>query len=1056
MINNKGQSLLEVILAIALFGFICSALVSMSLGGFSSLRQGGEYVQAEALATQGIEAVRAIRDSAWNKIIYANSAVTSTGNVWQFVGENTSSTVGKFTRIINFASVCRDVSNNITACPGSYTDLNSKQATVTVNWLSEHNAVNTIQKVTYLTNWESREWTQTNWSGGDGQAIWSDVTKYDSEDGNLDDATAGEIKLKSSINSCGVKNWSFDNAGDYVYDSAKIEVTGGVAQLKNSGGSPIDGNTKGIWHLDEASGDIIDFSGNNNNLTNVIGSPLYGQTGKFSTSLQFNGNSSRYINNGQQISLGITGPITIDAWIYRTMAASAVEGIITKWRETGHKRSYALAVNAINHLAFYLSSDAQNETILTASSTIPLNQWVHVAGVYDGTNMRVFQNGALEGILSYGGGIADQAAFVGVSGANQLNGGNAFFNGKIDEARVSNAARWVTGFTPPTGAYGSFVYPADNPTINPINAHTVSGIDTWSGFSEIATKNGGEVYYQLSDNGGSTWKYWSGSAWAMAGSSNYNTATIVNTNIGTFTTSTSQIMFKAFLAGNGSQQVILDNVQVSCEKQYDWTFANAPDYTYNPSKIVITGGTASLADQGGGGFCSGTATVCNSFGSSPTCLAQTGCAWGGGVYGSSTNPDFGSTLNPWTTGSWGNTNPTMSRATSGGNPSGAYAKIQFPSTKNKLSGGYFQQPFVVSVAGSTATLNLDWIVSQYTGIADSLHLYAFVDTVVGTPTIGGAGQVWDSGNRTTISSWVTMSNINISSKIATAGTYYLKIAAYVDYSGTTRQYAVGFDNVLLNWSKPNFCSGTPTACNTFSNQTFCQAQGGCSWTGTATYPTDKPTINPAVVYGGNNINAWSGFNEIATKNGGEIYYQLSSDGSVWQYWNGGSWASAGVSDYNSASIINTNISAFTTSTEQIMFKAFFQSNGNQQVILDNVRVGWGENFGGGYATDGNFISSAFNMSDVSPVQILAWDQNTGGCGSCNIQLQLRTAPNSGGSPGAWTSWYGASGIGTYYINHSGTLLPTALNGNQWVQYRAELSGDGASTPILQEVRVNYK
>mgnify|MGYP003704465363 CR=1 FL=1 len=111
-------------------------------------------------------------------------------------------------------------------------------------------------------------------------------SKYLSDDGNLDNTTTGEIKLKT-LNNCNNKSWQFNISSDYTYDNNKIEVTSGVARLKNMT-TGIDSNTKALWHLDETSGDIIDYSGTGNNLSNVTGSPAYNQSGKFNTSLQFN------------------------------------------------------------------------------------------------------------------------------------------------------------------------------------------------------------------------------------------------------------------------------------------------------------------------------------------------------------------------------------------------------------------------------------------------------------------------------------------------------------------------------------------------------------------------------------------------------------------------------------------------------------------------------------------------------------------------------------------------------------------------------------------------
>jgi len=1048
-----GQSIVELIIAIAIFSLISAAITTMVVGSFTGLTRGGEQTQAEALAREGIEAVRSIKDRAWNENVYSTSSVSVNSNQWNFDGEGSTETIGKFTRVISFEDVCRDVSNNIVDCPGDYLDVQSKKVTVVVSWEVREGVLNTVRHSSYVTNWDSKEWIQTDWSGGAGQSVWSDTTKFDNDDDNLDFTTNGEIKLKISNISCSPKIWNFSNGFDYVYDTEKIEVVTEVAQLKSSGGEPIDGFTQGLWHLDEVSGSIIDYSGIGNDLVNVKGSPLYGQSGKFATSLDFNGNSSRYITNTQQTGLNITGPITIDAWVYRTSEATAGEAIVSKWRESGNRRSYSFNVNNTNHLEFWVSSNGSNLFHVEAANTVPLNSWVHVAGVYDGSNLYVFQNGNLENSLVYSSGIANKTPSFFLSGAQGFSG-VGFFNGKIDEVRISNTARWITNFTPPASSFGPVSYPADDPPINPNSTHSVSGVGSWSGFTETATKNGGEIYYQLSDDGGTTWKYWDGGAWGEATASDYNTATIINANITSFPVDTEQIMFKAFLSSDGSQQVILDKVEIDCEKQKDWDFASASDYSYDSGKIIVAGGTASLADLSVGGSCSGVPTSCNIFNTLLSCQDQGGCAWGAGLTDSTINPDFSSTLDPWTTGIWGTKNATLSRSISGGNP-GGYAKIQFPNTKKKLSGGYFEQSFTTTGAAEEASLDLDWIVSQYTGAADSLTLYAFVDSTPGTPTIGQ--EVWSSGNQTVTNSWTNVSDIDVSGKITGAGTYYLKIAAYVDYtnSGANRSYAIGFDNVTLSWTTTDSCSGIPTSCNIFATQPSCLLQDGCSWTGASVYPTDNPSINPIEVYSGTDINSWSGFTETATKNGGEIYYQLSDDGgTTWKYWDGGAWGEATDSDYNTATIINTNISSFPVDTEQIMFKAFLSSDGSQQVILDNVKISWAENISG-YATVGTFISSSFNMNNSSPVQTIEWDENIPTEVEA-IKFEVSTAPDNSGSPGVWTDWYGASGVGSFFTYGEGNLISTNLNNNQWVRYRATLIGDGTNTPILEEIRINYK
>lgn len=191
---------------------------------------------------------------------------------------------------------------------------------------------------------------------------------------------------------------------------------------------------------------------------------------------------------------------------------------------------------------------------------------------------------------------------------------------------------------------------------------------------------------------------------------------------------------------------------------------------------------------------------------------------------------------------------------------------------------------------------------------------------------------------------------------------------------------------------------------------------------------------------------------------------MSEDsGSSWLYFDGANWISASpctapaYSNCSTATQINLGITTFPTSTDQIMFKAYLASDGSQLVILDNVKIGWGDTSGGtGFATFGTFTSSAFDTGASSSFNIIEWSDSIPACSPvCTIQTQLRTAPDAGGSPGAWTSWFGASGADTFFTDKIGTVMPTALNFNQWMQYRVELAGDGLDTPILNDITVNY-
>src|SRR3989344_5406131 len=467
-----------------------------------------------------------------------------------------------------------------------------------------------------------------------------------------------------------------------------------------------------------------------------------------------------------------------------------------------------------------------------------------------------------------------------------------------------------------------------------------------------------------------------------------------------------------------------------------WPFSTAGEYTYNSSLIEITSSVAQLV------------------------------AAAGGASGPTTNPDFSVNTNGWTYSDWdqggGEVNVTGARQASGGNPTG-YVQVNVPSGSNDELGGSCHQAFPPTVNNPPATLDFDWVVTVYDAVPNTFQLYIFVDTASGAPTIGT--EVWSSGEITSAQGWNSETSIDISSAIPTAGTYYLKIAVWVETGNSnTGPFEAGYDNVELNWvgGSNNFCSGTPAACTNYGDQPLCENQSGCLWSASVSYPTDNPLISPTNSYVGSNIQNWTAFNETADKGGGEIYYQLSdNNGSTWQYWNGSSWTAAGLSQYNTASVVNTNISAFSTSSGQISFRAFLASDGSQQVQLSNVKIGWGQDASdGGYETSGLLTSSAFPMTAVATEQasvaILEWDEVIPSCTpSCQLQLQVRTAPDASGSPGSWSDWYGNSGSGSYFTNPLGTVLSVDLNDARWAEYRALFTGDGNDTPVLTEVRLQY-
>jgi len=82
----------------------------------------------------------------------------------------------------------------------------------------------------------------------------------------------------------------------------------------------------------------------------------------------------------------------------------------------------------------------------------------------------------------------------------------------------------------------------------------------------LAVDNEGTVSFQVSTDGGTTWKYWDGAAWATTTATDgtqTNTAADINTNIMTLDTDGGDFTWRAYLESDGTQAVELDQVCIT-------------------------------------------------------------------------------------------------------------------------------------------------------------------------------------------------------------------------------------------------------------------------------------------------------------------------------------------------------------------------------------------------------------------------------------------------------------------------------------------------------------
>ena len=148
--KQKGFGLIEILIvgAVISIGFVglVAFLVSSSGTTFKITRN----TEAAALAEEGVEAVRSMRDESWSLVSTAGTYYPEISvDKWTLLTSDPGLVNGLYTRTVTIEDVNRDVNDDI-ASSGSPDD-NTKRVTVTVTW-NENQKTEDVTIETYITN----------------------------------------------------------------------------------------------------------------------------------------------------------------------------------------------------------------------------------------------------------------------------------------------------------------------------------------------------------------------------------------------------------------------------------------------------------------------------------------------------------------------------------------------------------------------------------------------------------------------------------------------------------------------------------------------------------------------------------------------------------------------------------------------------------------------------------------------------------------------------------------------------------------------------------------
>ena len=284
-----------------------------------------------------------------------------------------------------------------------------------------------------------------NWTGLSDGSYWFNVTVYDWVESSASTVTrnVGIDTISPGID--------FDSSTPVDHANISVNYVNINVSTTDSASGFIDWNRSlvGYWRFQEGSGIYANDTstyGNNGTLhgfdcTSLDCNSSSGWTsaGKFGRGLVFDGVDD-YVEIPNDESLNITGnEITIEAWIYRKQDSGQWERLISK-DDDNTDYIYAMQIRADTDAIKFELDTQTTAGILNGNTPISTNQWYHVTGVYNGSQIILYLNGVVDANASLSGSINTSSGNLYIGRLRSAGSYYYSFNGIIDEVRIWNRA----------------------------------------------------------------------------------------------------------------------------------------------------------------------------------------------------------------------------------------------------------------------------------------------------------------------------------------------------------------------------------------------------------------------------------------------------------------------------------------------------------------------------------------------------------------------------------------------------------------------------------------
>lgn len=150
--ENRGQSVVEILISLAVFCIILLGVLFLFFKSLDNSRQAVEVSQAQNLAQEGIEGVRTIANNNWKDLVDGSYEIENSAGYWQFITPRSQTLLNKYSRQIDITPSTRRPDDCLLQEGEEYGDRDIKKVVSTVFWIFNGIEKN-VSYTTYLSNW---------------------------------------------------------------------------------------------------------------------------------------------------------------------------------------------------------------------------------------------------------------------------------------------------------------------------------------------------------------------------------------------------------------------------------------------------------------------------------------------------------------------------------------------------------------------------------------------------------------------------------------------------------------------------------------------------------------------------------------------------------------------------------------------------------------------------------------------------------------------------------------------------------------------------------------